>query len=179
MSRESKFLARVLRHEPEILDLRLDRQGWVRVEDLLRAMKRSGRRMTKAQLIEIVETDDKARFTLSSDGRRLRAAQGHSIEVDLGLPAVTPPATLYHGTAAQGLDAIFESGLSPGRRRQVHLSPDPETAGRVGRRHGKPTVLRVDAQKMHEDGHTFCRADNGVWLTDHVPARYLGFGVML
>lgn len=176
MSRDSKFLSRVLRHEPELIDLQIDAQGWVWIDELLRRLKKAGRGLSRDRLLEIVETNDKQRFTISPDGRRLRAAQGHSIDVDLGLIAVRPPETLYHGTAAQSLDAIFESGLIPARRRQVHLSPDPETATRVGRRHGKPVVLRVDAGRMHADGCTFFKADNGVWLTDVVPTEYLGFG---
>lgn len=177
MGNDSKFLARVLRHEPELIGIPLDRHGWVQVDELLHKLKTVGRDLTRVQLLEIVELNDKRRFTLSSDGRRIRAAQGHSVEVDLELPSIIPPDTLYHGTASQSLDAIFETGLNPGRRRQVHLSPDPETATRVGQRHGKPTVLRIDAATMHAAGHAFYRADNGVWLTDSVPAAYLGFGV--
>lgn len=178
MSNDSKFLARVLRHDPELIDIELDGHGWAAIDDLLRRLKKAGRGLSRLQLIEIVETNDKKRFTISEDGRRIRAAQGHSIDIDLGLPAVTPPPTLYHGTASQSLDRIFESGLNPGRRRQVHLSSDPEAATRVGARHGKPVVLSVDAGRMHADGCTFFRADNGVWLTDIVPAVYLGFGVI-
>jgi putative RNA 2'-phosphotransferase len=176
MSRESKFLARVLRHEPEAIGLKLDRNGWVSVDDLLRAMKKAGRRLSRDQLVEIVALNDKRRFTLSEDGHRIRAAQGHSVEVDLGLPPAIPPHSLYHGTAARNLDAIFAHGLLPGRRRHVHLSPDPETAIRVGERHGKPVVLRIDAAAMQADGHTFYCADNGVWLTAGVHVHYLGFG---
>ncbi|OOY18940.1 RNA--NAD 2'-phosphotransferase [Thioclava sp. DLFJ5-1] len=175
MSNDSKFLARVLRHAPDEIGLSLGEQGWVRVEELLRAMKKAGRPLTRSQLEEIVATNDKSRFTLR--GEMIRAAQGHSVDVDLGLPALEPPETLYHGTASRNLDAIFATGLVSGRRRQVHLSPDPATASRVGERHGKPTVLRVDAGRMHADGYAFYRADNGVWLTDEVPASYLGFGM--
>ncbi|WP_187428232.1 putative RNA 2'-phosphotransferase [Roseobacter fucihabitans] len=178
MSSDSKFLSRILRHEPELIDVRIDRRGWVQVDELLLKLKKAGRGLTKAQLLKIIETNDKRRFTLSPDGRRLRAAQGHSIDVDLDLSPVTPPDTLYHGTASQSLDAIFETGLNPGRRHQVHLSPDPETAMRVGQRHGKPTVLRVGAAAMHAAGHAFYRTDNGVWLTDSVPPPYLGFGIV-
>mgnify|MGYP000005811629 CR=1 FL=1 len=176
MSSDSKFLARILRHSPEFIGIELDSQGWVGVDDLLRAMKKAGRGMTRAQLEEIVATNDKSRFTLRGD--MIRAAQGHSIQVDLGLVPLEPPEMLYHGTASRNLDAIFAEGLVPGRRRQVHLSLDPATATRVGERHGKPTVLRVEAGRMHADGYAFFRADNGVWLTDRVPAKYLGFGTM-
>ncbi|WP_195819927.1 RNA 2'-phosphotransferase [Roseobacter sp. MH60115] len=176
MSRESKFLSLVLRHKPEEIDLQLDTHGWARVDELLRKLKKSGRKLSHDELIEIVEMSDKKRFTLSEDGRRIRAAQGHSIEVDLGLKPRQPPCELYHGTASANLDAIFSNGLVPGKRQQVHLSLDPDTAERVGQRHGRPVVLRVEAQRMFDDGFEFFRADNGVWLTDAVPARYLGFG---
>ncbi|TNF14656.1 MAG: RNA 2'-phosphotransferase [Rhodobacteraceae bacterium] len=175
MSNDSKFLARVLRHAPDEIGLSLGEQGWVRVDELLRAMKKAGRPLTRSQLEEIVATNDKSRFTLRGD--MIRAAQGHSVDVDLGLLPLEPPETLYHGTASRNLDAIFATGLVSGRRRQVHLSPDPATGLRVGERHGKPTVLRVDAGRMHADGYAFYRADNGVWLTDEVPACYLGFGM--
>lgn len=176
MSRESKFLSLVLRHKPEEIDLQLDKHGWVEVDQLLRKMRKANRRLSREELIQIVETNEKKRFTLSEDGLRIRAAQGHSIDVDLGLQALRPPNELYHGTATANLDAIFADGLNSGRRQQVHLSLDQETAERVGQRHGKPVVLRVEAEKMFKDGFEFFRADNGVWLTDEVPTRFLGFG---
>lgn len=177
MSRDSRFLSLILRHAPERIGLQLDKNGWVSIANLLRALKRSGRPLTRAQLDEIVTTSDKQRFTLSDDGLSIRAAQGHSIDVDLGLPPAEPPEVLYHGTARANLDQIFNEGLLPRRRRHVHLSLDPETAEAVGRRHGKPTVLRVDAGRMHRDGHVFFLAENGVWLTEKVPAAYLAFGI--
>lgn len=176
MSKDSRFLSRILRHEPETIGLALDAQGWASVDELLRRMKKAGHAMTRAMLLEIVESNDKQRFTLSRDGRRIRAAQGHSIAVDLGLAPLVPPEFLYHGTARASLDAIFQEGLQPARRRQVHLSKDRTTAEQVGARHGKPVVLRVEAGRMHAEGHVFLRADNGVWLVDHVPSGYLGFG---
>ncbi len=176
MSKEiSKFLSYVLRHAPETIGLRLDANGWADVTELLAKAKKAGKRFDLDTLRAVVAENDKQRFTLSEDGRRIRAAQGHSIAVDLALAASEPPALLYHGTASRNLDAIFAEGLKPGRRQQVHLSLDPDTARRVGERHGKPTVLTVDAGRMHADGYSFVRADNGVWLTDHVPAAYLGF----
>jgi len=177
MSRDSKFLSRVLRHAPEEIDLKLDSQSWLLVDDLLRQMRRHGRRLSKEKLIVIVEQSDKKRFTFSPDTRKFRAAQGHSVNVDLGLPISEPPATLYHGTASANLDSIFAKGLNPGRRRQVHFSVNPITAEQVGTRHGRPIVLRVAALIMHDDGFAFQKAENGVWLTDQVPSKYLGFGM--
>ncbi|MGR3679169.1 MAG: RNA 2'-phosphotransferase [Paracoccaceae bacterium] len=176
MSRESKFLSLVLRNKPEEIGLQLDKHGWVRVDELLRKLKNANRNLSHAELVQLVESSDKKRFTLSEDGSQIRAAQGHSIDVDLGLKPRRPPDELYHGTASANLDAIFCDGLNAGRRRQVHLSTDPETAERVGQRHGKPVVLRVEAKRMFDNGFKFFCADNGVWLTDKVPASYLGFG---
>src|SRR5690606_20981728 len=175
MSKTSKFLSRILRHEPELAGLTLGPGGWVPVADLLRRLRRAGYRITPVELHCIVATNDKQRFTLSSDGQRIRAAQGHSIAVDLNLEPIKPPDTLFHGTARASLDAIFRDGLKPGRRRHVHLSPDHATAMKVGARHGRPVVLRVDTTTMHADGHLFYRSDNGVWLANHVPPEYLGF----
>ncbi|EIE48598.1 phosphate acetyltransferase, partial [Citreicella sp. 357] len=164
MSKESKFLSRVLRHEPDLIGLTLGTGGWVQVDELLRGMKRAGHRLSPDALRQIVTDNDKQRFTLSEDGRRIRAAQGHSVTVDLDLTPIKPPATLFHGTARDNLDAIFASGLNPGRRQHVHLSPDEETAVKVGTRHGRPVVLRVNTAAMHANGLLFWRADNGVWL---------------
>jgi len=163
---------------PEEIDLTLDLHGWVQVDDLLRQMRRNGHPWSKEKLIEIVETSDKQRFTLSPNGRKIRAAQGHSVDVDLGLLTIEPPKFLYHGTASANLDSIFADGLYSGRRRQVHLSSDPNTAEQVGTRHGRPIVLRVEALLMYADGLEFQKADNGVWLTDQVPRKYIGFGMI-
>ncbi|WP_299656607.1 RNA 2'-phosphotransferase [uncultured Jannaschia sp.] len=175
MSRDSKFLSRLLRHAPEDVGLKLDVHGWCQLDELIRALKSVGRPITRARLHEIVEHDEKRRFTICPAGRRIRAAQGHSLNIDLGLTPTDPPEILYHGTASQTLNAIFGEGLKPGRRRHVHLSPDPETAVIVGRRHGRPVVLHVHAGRMHAAGHIFYQADNGVWLTDYVPAGFLAF----
>lgn len=175
MSRESKTLARILRHTPEEIGLQLGPGGWVRVDTLLRLMKRAGNRMTRDELQAVAEQSDKRRFTLSEDGRSIRAAHGHSVNVDLGLMPSEPPKTLYHGTASANLDAIWAEGINPGRRQHVHLSAEPETARRVGIRHGKPVVLTVDAAGMYRDRLPLWKADNGIWLAEHVPPSYLGF----
>lgn len=169
----SKLLAYVLRHAPGELGLTLGEGGWVATRDLIARAQAAGHPLTDALLREIVAANDKKRFTLSEDGAMIRAAQGHSVAVSLALAAVTPPETLYHGTATRFLDAIMAEGLKPQARHQVHLSGDVETARKVGMRHGKPAILHVAAGLMHEQGFSFYRADNGVWLTDHVPAHYL------
>lgn len=171
--RLSKFLSLVLRHEPERIGIVLDPQGWVAVDDLLAAAARAGKPVSREQLEQVVATNDKKRFAFSPDGARIRASQGHSVEIDLGLPPVIPPERLFHGTATRFLDAIRAEGLRPQSRQHVHLSPDEETAVKVGQRHGKPAVLTVLAGAMHRDGHVFYRSENGVWLTLAVPPGYL------
>jgi putative RNA 2'-phosphotransferase len=169
----SKFLSLALRHKPEIISLCLDEAGWVNVADLLAALDARGRPVTRAQLEEVVATNDKKRFAFSEDGTRIRASQGHSLEVELDYAPAAPPAILYHGTASRFLGSIFASGLVKGRRRHVHLSADTDTALKVGQRHGKPVALTVKAAAMQADGHVFYRSANGVWLTDAVPPAYL------
>ncbi|SEG96850.1 putative RNA 2'-phosphotransferase [Nonomuraea solani] len=171
MVRISKYLARHLRHDPQRIGLTLDPAGWVEVETLLRAAREHGFTITPDELREVVAVNDKRRYAIE-DGR-IRASQGHTIPVDLGLPVVEPPEVLYHGTVGRFLVAIRKEGLRPMNRQHVHLSPDRETAVRVGSRRGAPVVLVVAAGVMHADGHPFRRSANGVWLADHVPPGYL------
>ncbi|MFC4464806.1 RNA 2'-phosphotransferase [Streptomyces xiangluensis] len=169
----SKYLSKHLRHQPELIGLTLDEGGWVEIETLMAATAAHGFRFTRAELDHVVATNDKRRFAI--EGTRIRASQGHSIEVDLGLAPATPPAYLYHGTVERNLDAIRAEGLRPMNRHDVHLSADRETATRVGARRGRPVVLSVDAAAMHRDGRVFRVSANDVWLTASVPQRYLWF----
>lgn len=171
----SKFLSLVLRHQPEVIGLALDDQGWADVDELLRLANVQGTPLTRPLLERIVETNDKRRFALSEDGTRIRANQGHSVEIDLALPPVEPPILLFHGTATRFLESIRVQGLIPGSRQHVHLSPDHATAVKVGRRHGVPAVLSIRAGEMHHEGMAFFRSENGVWLTAHVPVRFIDF----
>lgn len=173
LARTSKFLSLVLRHRPEHIGIALDSAGWVDVDELLAAAGRSGFALDRATLERVVADNDKRRFAFSDDGARIRASQGHSVAVELGLEPQAPPDVLFHGTATRFLDSIRREGLSPGSRTHVHLSEDEATAVEVGRRHGKPAVLRIDAGGMHRDGHAFVRSENGVWLTPAVPAGYI------
>jgi len=169
----SKFLSWVLRHQPAAIGLVLDEQGWVAIDALLAAAAAHGRAITRAVLDEVVATNPKRRFAISDDGTRIRASQGHSVEVELGYQPAEPPEWLFHGTVDRVLDAIRAGGLSKMSRHHVHLSPDEATARTVGSRRGRPVILRVAAGRMHRDGHAFFRSANGVWLTDHVPPEYL------
>lgn len=170
----SKFLSYILRHHPESIGITLDSQGWVNIDTLLAQAAQHNRPISRAQLLEIVATNPKKRFTLSSDQTQIRAAQGHSTaQVAIAHQPIQPPATLYHGTATRFLDSIRAQGLIAGSRHHVHLSADAATAQKVGQRHGKPVVLLINAAAMHAAGHSFYLSDNQVWLTDHVPAQYI------
>lgn len=164
--RLSKRMSKVLRHAPEEVGLTLDAAGWVDLDELVRALG-----VTRAQVLEVVAENDKQRFAVE-DGR-IRANQGHTMEVSLDLPVAEPPAELYHGTVSQALSDIFRDGLRPMARHDVHLSATVETAVRVGSRRGKPVVLVVDAAAMAADGHEFRVSANGVWLATAVPPNYL------
>lgn len=171
----SKFLSLVLRHKAEEIGIQLDAAGWVPVSELLEALTRHGRGTSRERLHEIVRSSDKQRFALSEDGTRIRANQGHSIEVELGHAPAVPPETLYHGTAEKSIESIRREGLHKRARHHVHLSPTREIAAAVGSRHGKLVLLEVRSGAMHRDGHAFFRTPNNVWLTDHVPPEYLIF----
>ena len=171
----SKFLSLILRHEPQKVGLQLDANGWIAVDELLAALRQHNRPLTRAQLEDIVVTNNKQRFSFSDDGLRIRANQGHSVEIELGYEDAVPPAVLYHGTATRFLASIRAQGLVKGARHHVHLSADEATAQNVGARHGKPVVLTVDATAMQAAGFAFYLSANGVWLTEHVPVAYLMF----
>lgn len=169
----SKYLSKHLRHQPDRIGITLDENGWVAVDELMRAAAEHGFRITRSELDHVVAVNDKQRFTI--DGARIRANQGHTVEVDLDLPPAEPPAYLYHGTVARSLDAIRAEGLRAMNRHHVHLSPDRETASRVGARRGRPVVLSVHAGAMHRAGCLFHVSANGVWLTEAVPPEFLHF----
>ncbi len=173
LTKTSKFLSYVLRHKPEAIGLALDQNGWASVDELIQQARTHGRTIDQRLIAEVVATNDKQRFSLSEDGRRIRARQGHSIDIALGLEPQAPPRILFHGTATRFLDSILKAGLKPKGRQHVHLSPDITTALKVGQRHGKPIVIQVQADAMHRDGLRFYLSENGVWLTGPVPAQFL------
>ena len=173
--RISKFMSLVLRHRPEVAELELDAAGYVAVDDLLAALAAKGLALTRQDLDAVVASNDKKRFAFDETGARIRAVQGHSIDVDLGYAPAAPPERLFHGTVGRFLESIGTEGLKPGGRQFVHLSPDRETATAVGSRRGKPVVLVVAAGRMAGEGHLFYLASNGVWLTDRVPPEFIEF----
>lgn len=171
--RISKYLSLVLRHNPEVIGLNLDENGWADVGELQEKCAKQNRAFTLEELDEVVETNDKKRFILNEDKTRIRANQGHSINVDLALKPQQPPEFLYHGTSEANLASIFEKGIEKRNRQHVHLSQDKETATKVGMRHGKPVILTIETGKMDKDGMVFYLSENNVWLTNFVDAEYI------
>jgi putative RNA 2'-phosphotransferase len=170
----SKFLSYVLRHQPEAIGLSLDKEGWAFISDLILYSVKEGYMLDDNLIRNIVDNSDKKRFTISDDGLRIRAAQGHSTQqVNIAYTEKNPPCILYHGTATRFISAIRGQGLIPLSRQYVHLSPDEDTAIQVGQRHGKAVVLKIKALNMYEQGFKFFQADNGVWLTETVPYRFI------
>jgi putative RNA 2'-phosphotransferase len=175
MSRASKFLSLILRHEPHRVGVTLDANGWTSIDALLAGLAKNGLPLSREDLFAIVRDSDKQRFAISEDGTRIRANQGHSVQIELALPDATPPARLYHGTYEDAVASIHATGLSKGKRHAVHMAAETATATKVGMRKGAPVILTIRADEMVAEGIKFQRSKNGVWLTDHVPARYIDF----
>lgn len=169
----SKFLSLILRHQPETIQLKLDENGWADVGELITKSAKGRMYFTFEDLEEVVETNNKKRFAFNDDKTKIRASQGHSIDIDLALKIIQPPDFLYHGTAEANISSILEKGIEKRTRQHVHLSADKETATKVGMRHGKPFILTIRTKEMHKDGIPFYLSANGVWLTDFVDAKYI------
>lgn len=165
-----KYLALLLRHNPGSIGLELDKNGWADIDELI---KKSKRPLTRDIIEEIVQTNNKKRYVISDEGSRIRASQGHSIKVDLEMEEKEPPKYLYHGTATRSVGSILKSGIEKRGRQDVHLSDNEETAISVGKRHGKPFVLRIKAEEMYKKGHKFRLSANKVWLTEKVPPEFI------
>jgi len=173
--KRSKFLSLILRHNPGKIGLQLDEQGWANVDELLLKISADQSQWDLQLLKDIVANNDKKRFAFNDDETKIRASQGHSLEVDLDYVAKEPPEYLYHGTVAKFMDAIIANGLQKMNRHHVHLSEERDTAIAVGARRGKPVILTIRSGEMYRDGMTFFQSANGVWLTDTVSPKYLDF----
>jgi len=174
-SRLSRFLSLVLRHKPETIGIQLNQAGWTNVTALLKALNNHARPCTLELLAKIVAEDEKGRYEYSENKQMIRAAQGHSLKVNLGYKPEQPPHELYHGTPYRFITSIKQMGLTKQKRHAVHLSPNKETAAIVGARRGSAIILAVNTKQMFQDGYVFYQSSNGVWLTDQVPAKYINF----
>jgi len=171
----SKLLSLVLRHRPEVIGITLDNSGYVDVNELIQKINaHKNIKLDLRTLKDVVDNNDKKRFAFNADFTKIRASQGHSIDVDVEFEKINPPDILYHGTAKPTIEKILKSsGLVAKNRLYVHLSGDTETAKNVGRRHGVPAILIIDAKQMHQDGLDIFISANGVYLTKEVPLKYI------
>ena len=163
--RKGKQLSFLLRHDTEY---RFDEHGYREVLDLVQ-----NHGFTKDEIVELVETNDKQRYEFNDDKSKIRARQGHSVNINVDLKETLPPDVLFHGTATRFLSSIKEKGILKMSRNYVQLSEKIDTATEVGRRHGKPVVLGVDTKTMREDGIKFYLSNNNVWLTEFVDSKYI------
>ena len=175
IKRVSKLMSLILRHKPEHIQATLDENGWLSIDELIKGINKKGIRLNRELLDVVVEENDKKRFIISDDGLMIRANQGHSVNIDLELKAVQPPEFLFHGTVPKFIDAIQEKGLLKMSRQHVHLSTNRATATNVGARRGKPVILTVRSGEMYNNGCSFFRSENGVWLTEAVSPDYIEF----
>ena len=175
LKKTSIFISLILRHKPETIGISLDEHGWADVDELIKGInKTDDYHIDMGILEEIVRTDNKQRYSFNEDKTKIRANQGHSVNVDVELKEAEPPEQLFHGTGEKYVASIKKEGLIPKSRLYVHLSKDKETAEKVGARHGKPHIFFVHSGKMFRAGYKFYLSENGVWLTKSVPPEFLG-----
>ena len=170
---QSKYISLLLRHKPEAGNLTLDLHGWCDVSALIKAVKNKFKSFSLNDLENIVATDEKQRYSFNDTKTKIRANQGHSVNVDIEFKELTPTTNLYHGTAIRYLDSIMKDGLTPQSRQWVQLTDKLDEAILTGRRHGTPVVLVIDAPKMAEDGYKFYISANNRYMIKHVPAKYI------
>ena len=168
-----KFLSLVLRHKPEKIGIKLDQSGWCDVTELITKSNSYGIKFDIEILKQIVESDSKKRFAFKDNFSKIRASQGHSINIKLGYTSQKPPEILYHGTGEKSVQSILSTGLQKRDRQYVHLSDDITTAKKVGQRHGDPVILKILSGDMYREKFEFFLSDNDVWLTDYVPVKYI------
>ena len=171
--RVSKLMSLILRHKPEQFDVLLDAEGYASMDDLIRALRASISDASLADVQRVVATiePDKARFSIS--GSDIRANYGHSLRERIAQQRVAPPAVLLHGTSEGAVAGIRRDGIRPMRRQYVHLTTNPDLAGRVGGRHGKARILEIDARRASESGVGFYRANESFWLADFIPPEFI------
>jgi len=173
LKKTSKFLSLLLRHQPELLNLQLEEGGWTDTKTLIQKINKKNDNFTFQELEYVVENNDKQRFGFNEDKTKIRANQGHSTKVEMNYQPITPPSVLYHGTATKNVESILKNGILKGARQYIHLSTDLETAQKVGSRHGKPYIFKIETLKMQEAGIQFYCSENGVWLVDFIPKEFL------
>ncbi|MGJ8656637.1 MAG: RNA 2'-phosphotransferase [Akkermansiaceae bacterium] len=169
----SKRLSLILRHNPQSVGLELAPNGWVKIADLLQALKSKGTHLNELMLKTLVTENPKQRFEFDESKSSIRARQGYSVKVDLGYTPSNPPELLYHGTPSKYIDSILQEGLKKQQRHHVHMSENIPLMLEVARRRGQPRLIEINAKKMHEEGHQFFVTENQVWLSEYIPTKFI------
>jgi len=168
-----KFLSLILRHKPEVAGIKLDKNGWASVDDLIEGVTDKGREIDLPILEMLVATDEKQRYSSNDDKTAIRANQGHSVKVDLELEPIKPPKILFYGTVDRYIESIMRKGLEPQSRNHIHLSETEASVFDEGERQNDSIVFKIFSGAMYRDGHHFFQSANGVWLVEKVPNKYL------
>ncbi|MHA1676210.1 MAG: RNA 2'-phosphotransferase, partial [Candidatus Njordarchaeales archaeon] len=171
--RLSKFLSLLLRHKPEILNLLIDKEGFVKLRDLVRKIRKikGFHWVTESDVINLVKNDKKGRFELKTINNEfyIRAIYGHSakLQVNIKYEEAKPEevSKLYHGTNSKVLPWILREGLKPMARKFVHLSKDLNDAIITAkRRKGKTVILEIKARDFLDAGGKIWKANEQIYL---------------
>lgn len=168
----SKTVSHALRHETQSYNLNLDNQGWVLLSALVIALNSKGIQVDEFDINKMVELSEKKRHqTLNC---KIRAYYGHSVKDKILKNPVEPPEFLYHGTVQNSLTDILEKGLLPMERQYVHLSIDRSKAEMVdSRRKSDLVILTIRAKEAFLNNIQFYKEENGIWLSDQIPSKYI------
>jgi 2'-phosphotransferase len=158
----------------------MDGCGFVDSDVLANAM--SGTHPSPQEVIDAATADPKERFQLDGVSHKLhnlprvRAAQGHSVQLKNPLlDPITGPEEVpiaLHATTREAWENIQRCGeVRRMNRTHVHFASEPRHLRQDER---AQVLLKVDLGGAIEHGVEFCKASNGVVLTEGpVPARFL------
>lgn len=176
LTKLSKFLALMLRHNPEEFGLSLDEEGFTALEPVWKAIRaKYGNRYDENDLLRIVEGDERGKKRYEIYQGQIRAMYGHS-EPEVSYPPAEPPEFLYHGTNPKAVAAIRKEGLTSQARQYVHMTTNLSNAVVVAkRRTGNPLILTIRAREAHEAGTVFHHAETEHYLAREIPPAFINF----
>ncbi|CAG8959148.1 hypothetical protein HYFRA_00013011 [Hymenoscyphus fraxineus] len=196
MNREmevSKALSKLLRHHAEEAGVKLDNEGFARLDQVLTWSRLKSLQVTFPEILTAVNDNAKNRFSMKPNPTLspppeatstepsdwvIRANQGHSIAINseallkpITLTSENIPEIVIHGTYFAFYQAILESGgLKKMGRTHIHFStglPDDEVKVISGMRGDAELLIYIDIKKSLEDGKTlWWISENGVVLTE-------------
>lgn len=119
----SKIISHALRHKPEDYNLKLSKDGWVSLDELVSSIKNKVieySNLKSDDIVKLVSEATKRRHEIR--GCQIRALHGHSVEIKTRNCPLTPPAKLFHATALSHWHKIKQKGLDKMKRNYIHLS---------------------------------------------------------